>query len=94
MIESIIPIDYYPNMMLGVIGDQKIFDDLLSVHNPQLQRKFAREDVHTGLFLTQWFVCLFTQNLQPDLLKVAWDHLLLKGNVALLKIALVVLELC
>jgi hypothetical protein len=34
MIESIIPIDYYPNMMLGVIGDQKIFDDLLSVHNP------------------------------------------------------------
>lgn len=36
IIEQIMPLDYYPNMMLGLICDLRIFDDLLCVHNNEI----------------------------------------------------------
>jgi TBC1 domain family member 10 len=87
------PLDYYPNMMLGLICDLRIFDDLLSVHNPKIFQRFKKYEINTGIFLTQWFVCLFSQSLKYEMALVAWDHIILKGSVSLFKIGLVILDM-
>ncbi|KRX00606.1 Rab-GTPase-TBC domain [Pseudocohnilembus persalinus] len=92
LLEQVIPIDYYDSMLFGVICDQQIFNNLLQVHNPNVFKILEKNQISTGLFLTQWFVCLFAQTLNYEILKIAWDHMFLKGSVTLFKIGLIIMD--
>ena len=64
LIESILPIDYYSEMT-GVLADQKLFSNLFKMTIHQLWHYLQKLGVDPSLISLQWFICLFSYNLQP-----------------------------
>jgi len=60
ILESVLPIDYFPNFMLGLLCDLKIVGDLLKYHNPRVWKKLQAINIDTSIILTHWLVCMFT----------------------------------
>ena len=56
------PIDYFTSMY-GVIVFQKILGDGISILFPDLSKKFTELGIESDFFSLQWFVCIFTSNL-------------------------------
>ena len=65
LIESILPIDYY-SVMIGVLIDQNLFRKMVKLIIPDLWVFFVRVQLDPSLISLQWFVCLFSYNLQAD----------------------------
>ncbi len=62
IIEVIIPIDFYTNM-LGVLVDQHILKDVLSVKNPKLYKHFMKVGLDPTIPSMQWLVTLFANTM-------------------------------
>jgi hypothetical protein len=62
MLESIIPMDYYTNM-IGVVCDQQIFINILKMLKPKIVKKFEEVGLDPNVLSIEWFVCLFTSSL-------------------------------
>jgi hypothetical protein len=45
--------------MLGSITDQRVFEDLVAEHLPQLAEHFGRLDLQLALISFPWLLCLF-----------------------------------
>ena len=60
--ETIIPMDYYTNM-IGVVCDQQIFLYVLGRTHPAIVRKFNEVGLDPSVLSIEWFVCLFTSSL-------------------------------
>lgn len=78
--------------MIGVLVDQRIFNDLIDEHLPKIAQKFKELSFDTSLFSIQWFVCIFSKNLQGVLLDIVFDNLVIQGSSILFKIGLVLLK--
>ena len=59
IVEWIMPIDYYANM-LGALVDQKIIDELLQREFPVLHAHFDANLFKVEMECIKWFTCLFT----------------------------------
>ncbi|KAL4450312.1 hypothetical protein ABPG74_009018 [Tetrahymena malaccensis] len=95
LLENILPLDYYPSMMMGVVCDQKIFEQILKVENEKVYKKLNSFEANVlNILLTQWIVCLFTQALDDSLLLVIFNHLFTKGSVIIFKVCLVLINYC
>ncbi|KAL4450311.1 hypothetical protein ABPG74_009017 [Tetrahymena malaccensis] len=94
VLENILPIDFFPNFMLGLLCDLKIFNDLLKYYNNKIWKKFQEVQIDTSIILTHWLVCLFTNSVKKQVLEVIWDHLFAKGSVALFKASLLFFDIC
>ncbi len=92
LIETILPIDYYC-AMIGVLVDQKIFTQLVREIMSQLSSYIEELNLDLSLVSLQWFVCLFSYNLQPEVSDVIWDHLFLHGSKVLFKAGLAIASL-
>ncbi len=57
MVESILPIDYYSNMV-GVLVDQRIFYELFRNKIPDLCEHLESVGFDPSLLAFQWLVCL------------------------------------
>ncbi|KAM3138841.1 hypothetical protein pb186bvf_009044 [Paramecium bursaria] len=92
LIESIMPLDYYTNM-LSVIVDAKILDYYTKIFVPQLNAHFKEIYLETNFYSIQWFVCLFTPNLNLDIVKEIWLRVMVHGSKALMISSVVILYL-
>ena len=79
--------------MVGVLIDQRIFNDLIEEHLPKVGVKFRDLGFDTSLFSIQWFVCLFCRNLNYSLLEVVFDNLVVKGSAIFFKTGLAILKI-
>jgi hypothetical protein len=62
IIETVIPMDYYTNM-IGVVCDQQLFLAILSKELPEIVAKFNEVGLDPSVLSIEWFVCLFTSSL-------------------------------
>lgn len=62
IIEIVIPMDYYTNM-IGVVTDQQLFLAILAQLHPEITRKFDEVGLDPSVLSIEWFVCLFTSSL-------------------------------
>lgn len=62
LIETVIPMDYYTNM-IGVVCDQQVFLAILSQIHPEITHKFNEVGLDPSVLSIEWFVCLFTSSL-------------------------------
>lgn len=62
IIETILPIDYYSNMV-GVLVDQHVFKQTVTHFFPDLLEHFGHLNFDPSLLAFQWFVCFFTLNI-------------------------------
>jgi len=92
LIENILPIDYY-SVMIGVMIDQKLFCKMIAVIMPHLWSFFKKLSLDPSLVSLQWFICLYSYNLQPDVSDEIWDYLLVKGSKVLFKAGLAIISL-
>jgi hypothetical protein len=90
LIENIIPIDYYTNM-LGVVCDQRILAECIRQHLPRTAARFVEVGIDPSLFSIEWFVCIFT-SMPFYLVRLVWDRLIIEGMSALIKTGLILLE--
>ncbi|RKP01753.1 hypothetical protein CXG81DRAFT_11624 [Caulochytrium protostelioides] len=81
----------YDPDLLQLKTDAIVFDRLLAKKLPRLARHFCANDVSALMFITQWFLTIFTTSLPwPSALRV-WDMLLVDGPKAIFRIGLAVL---
>jgi len=91
LLECVLPLDYY-SLLIQVVIDQKVFIELVKW---KYQKLMDKKEVCEESFLMksfQWFICLFTINWDPELSPQIWDFLLLDGQLALFKSALVLVN--
>ena len=65
LIENILPVDYY-SAMIGVLVDQKVYSQLVKKMLPLLSSYLEKLNLDPSLVSLQWFVCLFSCNLQHE----------------------------
>ena len=65
IIESILPLDYYSNMV-GILVDQKVFNKLVQKHLNKLHYHLKLLNFDPSMLSFQWFVCFFAHNLTPE----------------------------
>jgi hypothetical protein len=92
IIERLLPLDYYA-FMVGILVDQGVFKKLVSKVLPNLWEVLVKYRVDPNFFTVQWFVCLFAQNLELEVLDELWDNLFLHGSKILFKAGLAMLTL-
>jgi Rab-GTPase-TBC domain len=78
LIESILPIDYYSNMV-GVLIDQKILYEFFSLKMPDLSNHLKEAGFDPSLLGFQWMVCFLSYNLDSQISDKIWDLFFLKG---------------
>ncbi len=65
LIETILPIDYYASM-LGVLIDQKVFRGLVKTKLRGLSSHLKKLNLNPSVVTLQWFICLFSNKLHPE----------------------------
>lgn len=82
LIETVLPIDYYSNMV-GVLIDQQVFKASVHFFFRDLYSRFEEVNFDPSLLAFQWFVCIFTLNINEQLSMKIWDLFMIKGIKAL-----------
>ena len=90
--ENMLPIDYYADMM-GILIDQKVFENLLCQHYPKIVAHMKKCNYMLDLIAFQWLVTLFFNSLNHEAEKFVLTAFLLKGQKIIIKIALLIIEL-
>ncbi|KAJ1654137.1 hypothetical protein IWQ61_005883 [Dispira simplex] len=90
-VQNYLPGFYVPTLY-QVRVDSAVFDQLLTEHNPKLAAHLTRNDITPLMYVTQWFMTLFTMTLPwPSVLRV-WDWFYLKGPKILFRIGLAIMD--
>jgi len=92
LIESILPIDYYINM-IGILTDQKVLAHLLQITLPDFVNHMKKMKVDPMLISLQWFMCSFSYNLHSEVSERIWDYFFLYGSKILFCAALALISL-
>lgn len=87
LIESLLPIDYYSNMV-GVLIDQKILYDLFKQKIPLLCDHLRLIGFDQSLLGFQWLVCFLSYNINSDISIKIWDMFLINGIKVIMKFSL------
>ena len=94
IIEKILPLNYYSNV-LGVLVYSSLIEQLLSQFLPELfdfiQRKYY--EIHITNILYKWLLSLFVEGFPEKLSLRIWDALFLNGDIILFKASLGILKL-
>jgi len=90
IIENVLPLDYF-TYMLGVLVDQGIFRNAVKDSLPNVWTLLKKHNMDPSLVSMQWFICLYTQNIQPEVADTLWDHMFLQGSKILFKAGLAML---
>lgn len=69
------------------------FDALLRKYIPRVHAHFARENVMPSMYVTKWFVTLFTRDFGFDLVVRVWDIFLHQGWKVIHRVALALLKM-
>jgi len=92
LLEKILPLDYYTGMV-GILVDQKLFTLLIKKMMPSLATIFEELNLDPSLVSLQWFICLFSYNLRPEVSDVIWDKLFLQGSKTIFQASLSIISL-
>jgi hypothetical protein len=83
--------DYYCTSMCGLLEDSKIFQKIFEIHLPQMAVHLKKNSVDVILFVTPWFLSLFTGITRWSAVLLFFDMLFVEGKQALFRFALAIL---
>ncbi|CDW87967.1 tbc domain-containing protein [Stylonychia lemnae] len=92
ILETILPIDYYSNMV-GVLIDQQVFKKLVQLLLPDVSDHLERLKFDPSLLAFQWFVCFYTYNMTLEASLKVWDLFMIKGVKVLFNAGLSILSI-
>ena len=81
IMEEILPITYYSELV-GIVVETTMVENMLGLYFPELYKFIVDSNFNIPLrnFIHKWMVCLFTQNLSPEMVYTFLDFFLLEGR--------------
>ncbi|XP_078070086.1 TBC1 domain family member 2A isoform X2 [Mustelus asterias] len=92
IIDCIMPEDYYSKTLTGSQADQRVFKDLLSEKLPRLMSHFDLYNVDLSYITFNWFLVVFVDSLQSNILLRVWDAFLYEGTKVIFRYALAIFK--
>jgi Rab-GTPase-TBC domain len=86
--------EHYRPSMRGMIGDAELFDALLNVRLPKLAEHLREHNIHVLMYLTQWFLTMFTTLKCWPTTLVAFDCIFSEGIAGLFRLSLAIMIAC
>ncbi|KAF9426703.1 hypothetical protein BGZ94_006125 [Podila epigama] len=86
--------DYYTPTLRQLRIDAQVFSQLLKEQDPALSEHLGKNDVIPLMYMTQWFMTLFTMSLPWASVLRVWDVFYFDGVKALFRVGLAILYLC
>ncbi|KAF9912039.1 hypothetical protein EC991_000984 [Linnemannia zychae] len=86
--------DYYTPTLRQLRIDAQVFERLLKDQDPALAEHLEKNDVIPLMYMTQWFMTLFTMSLPWASVLRVWDVFYYDGVKALFRVGLAILQLC
>jgi hypothetical protein len=86
--------DYYTPTLRQLRIDAQVFERLLRDQDPALADHLEKNDVIPLMYMTQWFMTLFTMSLPWASVLRVWDVFYYDGVKALFRVGLAILQLC
>lgn len=83
---------FFSNDILQIKWRIEFFDKLFENTLPGLKRHFEDLELKSELFLIEWLVCLYSKNLEIEVVSRIWDNFLLEGEIYAYKAALAILK--
>ncbi|KAF9976304.1 hypothetical protein BGZ73_008792 [Actinomortierella ambigua] len=85
--------NYYTPNLLQLRIDANVFDLLLKEHDPVLREHLAKNDIIPVLYMTPWFLTLFTMSLPWASVLRVWDIFYFDGTRSLFRVGLGILHI-
>ncbi|KAF9973815.1 hypothetical protein BGZ65_009056, partial [Modicella reniformis] len=86
--------EYFTPTLRQLRIDAQVFEQLLQSQDPRLAQHLNRNDVLPLMYMTQWFLTLFTMSLPWASVLRVWDVFYFDGVRTLYRTGLAVLQLC
>eukprot|EP01125_Pyxidicula_operculata_P015720 TRINITY_DN5361_c0_g1_i1.p2 TRINITY_DN5361_c0_g1~~TRINITY_DN5361_c0_g1_i1.p2 ORF type:complete len:188 (-),score=27.58 TRINITY_DN5361_c0_g1_i1:275-838(-) len=87
-IREVLPQNYYCNNLIGVQIDVEAFRMIFSHRYPKINKHLLDNDVDVGIFVTQWFLCLYINVLPMESTMRFLDAFFYEGSKMLFRIGL------
>ena len=86
IMEEILPITYY-SQLVGIVVETTMVENMLGLYFPELYKFIVDSNFNIPLrnFIHKWMVCLFTQNLSPEMVYTFLDFFFLEGRDLIIK---------
>jgi len=84
--------ELYGEDMSGTKEVLFIADKLMKQFVPKLTKHFDNEGIHNSMFVTQWFMTIFTSTFPFHLVSRVWDAFLVEGWKVIYRVMLVLLK--
>jgi hypothetical protein len=92
IIDRIMPADYFVDPMIGPRADQRVLEELVREHLPQLAVAAEATGYDIAIVTFPWFFTMFVECVQPEITARIWDCLLLEGHDVLFRFAFALLS--
>ncbi|KAI7818380.1 rab-GTPase-TBC domain-containing protein, partial [Gamsiella multidivaricata] len=86
--------EYFTPTLRQLRIDAQVFEQLLRVQDPRLAQHLQRNDVLPIMYMTQWFLTLFTMSLPWASVLRVWDVFYFDGVKTLFRVGLAVMQIC
>ncbi|VDK61167.1 unnamed protein product [Onchocerca ochengi] len=93
LIEDVFPSNYYSRSFLGLQADERISQQLIGIHLPELGRILKDNDVELSLITVNWFLTAFASVLSMRVLLRVWDCLFVFGGVTMFRVFISILKI-
>ena len=86
IMEEILPISYYSELV-GIVVETTLIENMMGLYFPKLFKIIMDSNFNVPLrnFIHKWMVCLFTQNMAPEMVYTFLDFFFLDGRDLLIK---------
>ena len=92
-IVEILPPDYYSQTMIGAQVDQRVLSDIMADKYPKIMAHFQQFNIDLSLITFNWFLTLFVDNTNIDVVLAFWDSFFYEGDKVLFRFALAIFRI-
>lgn len=85
---------YYSQDLARVQHDAEIFTRVLAEYSPKLARQFDQLGIHPLMYVTPWFMCVFTSLPCWDTVLNIWDVMMIHGVKTIIRVGLAIMAEC
>ncbi|XP_064637309.1 TBC1 domain family member whacked-like [Lineus longissimus] len=85
---------YFDTKLTRIHMHGHIFSRLLRKRHPRLAKHFHNLEIEVLMFITPWFMSLFTCLSCWDMVLAIWDMLIIKGFTSIFQVSLAIISLC
>eukprot|EP00116_Pleurobrachia_bachei_P008663 sb/3468925/ len=90
---ELLPPDYYSQTMAGAQVDQRVLADIMSDKYPRIMSHFNQFKIDLSLITFNWFLTLFVDNTNINVVLSFWDLFFYEGDKVLFRYALAIFRI-